>query len=1235
MLDWLKKLTGREPGWRKSPYPAGELEWLAEDFKRLEGRAPGMADRLMTYLALSESPEVLAELASIKEATALIRLWCDVGSFARPKNGGLSRFFAESSIRDLDFHLRLARILQALASTGNVNHECPGLDVAGSWLGVYLWEATRNSRSVYPRKPHPPLLNAQELEQLLERNGDSPSMLVRGALWIEPGGLEGTPYARLFHIISGMNEALVRHAGTVKECLANPDAKLRGQIIDSLVQASFPLAICLKEVVADASGTAKQCREAAQSWLAKERAIAVPAMEQVATSGNADERFAAVKFLGQVQGAGSHEFLKGRASSEKAKKVVDEIQRILNTRSADPAISAQPERVLELPPLSEDLLADRALDESVRRDLQAVIDQSNAEWQANWEKIKHQKWAPKAPSRLDPIVAAGWFRALQDLQAGAPASPQLNKTQPVSKALEGFAGHQAFKLVHALRWSILLRPDLHRGRSYFISHATVPLEKWAARHGAFELRALAALCVRFKLPDEWIGECWLSAGPYLNQGLATVPPALAWSYFAERLGLLRRALGWLPVDPTDSLRGYAQSISKANAWRVLAAFPVPPAPLVEGIWEVALGSSKTERPLAQSALEQANGRDARILTALGSSQMEQRAVAAEWLGRLKVREAIEPLRLACHKEKHELPKVAMLMALERLGVPPDEFLDRKSLQKDAAKLMRKGVPSTLAWFPLYQLPVVRWEDGSGEVPEEVISAWLVQTCKLKSPVPGPLLRRYAAAIKPADREALGQFVLAAWISEDTRVRSRQDCEAQAMQAAQQMMVHAQQYPQYYPNATLENFYTQQMTLLQNQPAGSVIESKGILALAAACATSGVASPVALYLKTWYGQRVHQCKALLQMLAWVEHPSATQTLLAVGTRFRTKSLQEEATRLAQEIAERKGWSLAELADRTIPTAGFDENGTAELDFGPRQFTLRLNADLEIVLMDPEGKPLKALPAPRKEDDEELATTAKKQFAAARKELKQVLDQQRGSFYEAMCLQRTWRFEDWDLYLNRHPIARHLCQRLVWTTVTPEGGVERIFRPLEDGSLTDVEDNTVLLQPDDEVRVAHGVNLSPPMVESWTRHLTDYEVTPLFDQLSRRSPEIAGDKNERTELRDFEGWLVETFKLRGRATKLGYARGSTGDGGWFSEYVKRFPTAGLQAVVEFTGNTLPEENRTCAMLRLCFQRHDGGYGATELPFSRVPDVLLAECWNDFRQMAADGPGFDPEWSQKSAY
>jgi Domain of unknown function (DUF4132) len=159
----------------------------------------------------------------------------------------------------------------------------------------------------------------------------------------------------------------------------------------------------------------------------------------------------------------------------------------------------------------------------------------------------------------------------------------------------------------------------------------------------------------------------------------------------------------------------------------------------------------------------------------------------------------------------------------------------------------------------------------------------------------------------------------------------------------------------------------------------------------------------------------------------------------------------------------------------------------------------------------------------------------------------------------------------------------------------------------------------------------------MVRGWQQHLDDYEVVPLFQQFGKGTFRLPPERADDQRLNDFEGHLLETFALRGRAGKLGYTRGTTGDNGWFDQYEKRFPTLGLTIMVEFTGNPLPEENRTVALKSLSFWQsgpRDGGPSSL-LRLGDVPTVLLSESYNDVRVMAADGPGYDPDWEKKSGY
>ena len=124
-------------------------------------------------------------------------------------------------------------------------------------------------------------------------------------------------------------------------------------------------------------------------------------------------------------------------------------------------------------------------------------------------------------------------------------------------------------------------------------------------------------------------------------------------------------------------------------------------------------------------------------------------------------------------------------------------------------------------------------------------------------------------------------------------------------------------------------------------------------------------------------------------------------------------------------------------------------------------------------------------------------------------------------------------------------------------------------------------------------------------SWRAHLADYEIEPLFDQFSARAPDVTAGQ---TKVRDGEGLLIDARELRRAAEARGYARSSNIY--LYSTFLKDFPDMGLRSVIDFAGAYVPEdEMTTTGALSLC-------RGRREVPLDRVPPVLLAECYADYR-------------------
>jgi hypothetical protein len=1067
----------------------------------------------------------------------------------------------------------------------------------------------------------------ERLAALLDADNLSVEALLRSAFTSELAGTRAgsVDFVAALH---GFGAALVQHKPALAPLFRHPAFAQRLRALSLLTRAGPEAHVAFVDELVDlALEASRQIRDAGWPLARKLGAHAGPRARQQAVDGAPERRAQSLRFLWEADLPGDRDFVRERGNADKAESVRKAAAGLI---SAAEGAADLPITELEVPQAVIDTAAPTSPEaRELLRAWLATADAVVAAAQRRFRSVGQQR-APTPFSDLEEIVA----RVEVPDQTAPPGSGVQARSrfwalwdserEAQHKNIAQWLAAPGVQLIHLVRLlRITGQIETRDGLDWMIHYsAELALRKCITDLRRGSLLEFARVCEAEGIPVSALIKLWYRPRGWLTRGRQD---AAIWPFFAAYPEALDAGFN------TSSPYAKEWDFDLLRVFDALATFPVVPPERVARIVEAALGASKQVRASAQRVLDKHPDRLAFAGEGLASGRAEVRIAAAQWLARLKDPGAMAPLERALKGEKNDAAQGAIITALEALGAPLDRYLSPVDLAKAAEAGLRKGTPQDLAWFPFDQLPPVHWERKGEPVAGEILRWFLVQSCRLKTPEPGALLRRYCAMFRAEDREALGAFVLSAWIAQDLRPPSREVAEERARAEAQQTQGWIARYPQGFQNSpfkhmTLDQLVAHLLPTYERRAAGSATGSKGVLALAAACGGPQIAPAVHEYLKEWYGYRAAQGKALIQMLAWVEHPAATQLMLSVGSRFRTKGFQEEATRQAHMLAERKGWTLDELADRTIPTAGFDPSGTAELDYGGRKFTARLRDDLTIGLETADGKPISTLPEARTGDDEAAAKEAKKRLATARKELKSILALQKDRLYEALCTGRTWRCEDWSLYLLQHPIVRRHCQRLVWST-REDGKIARTFRPLDDGTLTDLDDNPVVLAPDAIVCLAHDTNCPARVSHDWMTHFEDYAVAPLFQQFGKGTYTLPDEAREATALSDFEGHMLDAYKLRAAAAKHGYMRGATEDGGWFYTYTKRFQSLGLEAVVAFSGNQLPEENRKVALMRLAFHR-----SGSEVPMGEVSPGLLSECWNDVRLIAAEGSGFDPNWQSK---
>ena len=707
-------------------------------------------------------------------------------------------------------------------------------------------------------------------------------------------------------------------------------------------------------------------------------------------------------------------------------------------------------------------------------------------------------------------------------------------------------------------------------------------------------------------------------------------PYKLWAFFAENEFLIDEALGFAPLQ-------FAQSrydrIDRVCTIKILQLFPTIPAKYVAYLFELALGESKQIRYVAQDALRQIPNIHNQIEQALSSAKQEVRIVAANWLAELGKTSSIKALNAALKKEKRETVQAAILIALEKFGEDISQHLTPKKLLADAQKGLKGKIPTDFDWFDFNLIPTLTWQNGKTVEPQ-IIEWWICLAVKLRDPS-NLLLTVYNRLLSTQSQRQLGEFILQSFINQDTRTPTLEEAEAKASLEAnkrlQDYIGYYQRYPKQfsrYQNITYEQVFEEIKNETLAIYLGSAIKSKGILALTCGIEGSIAVSLLRSFMKNHY-QRRAQIEAMLEPLANSDDPMIIQLLLSLARRYRTASIQEKARYLVESIAERSGWSTEELADRTISTAGLDDNGLLILDYGERTFTVSLDEQFKWQLKNANGEKIKALPEARKSENPELVKEAKKQFSNSKKELNQLLTMQIGRFYEAMCAERQWRVEDWQKYLQPHPIVGRFIQRLVWLQLDNNGQIVNSFRPTEDGSLITNQDDEILLDQNHFITVAHSALISSDDTAKWQAHLEDYKITPLFEQFSHAFPEIS--KFNDGVIDDRLGWLTDSFTIRGILTKLSYERDTTEDSGCFYGYHKYFGSLGIYINIEFSGSMLPEENIPAVLYNLYFSNKKGCKDRA-IALDKLPKVLLAEGYANYMAVANASSGFDPNWKDK---
>ena len=297
---------------------------------------------------------------------------------------------------------------------------------------------------------------------------------------------------------------------------------------------------------------------------------------------------------------------------------------------------------------------------------------------------------------------------------------------------------------------------------------------------------------------------------------------------------------------------------------------------------------------------------------------------------------------------------------------------------------------------------------------------------------------------------------------------------------------------------------------------------------------------------------------MDVFAIMNSEESLTLLHRLSHKLRQKSLRLRADEALDRCASRRGITREELNDHIVPTCGLDEHGRRVFDFGARTFVATLDAELKPILEDEEGKLHTSIPARRQSDDAVLVARARERWKLFTKQIAEALKVEKVRLEQAMISGRQWDAQTFQGLLLHHPLLGTLCAKVLWGVFDESRGLGATFRVSQERELLGWDDEPFALPAGARVGIVHPVSLEDAALKRWGEVFADYEINPLFAQLTRP---LSRDLSMDTVMA-FQGAQVEAKLLRGRLTACGWDAVHTRR--TITRFVRSFPMLYPQAL-----------------------------------------------------------------------
>ena len=184
----------------------------------------------------------------------------------------------------------------------------------------------------------------------------------------------------------------------------------------------------------------------------------------------------------------------------------------------------------------------------------------------------------------------------------------------------------------------------------------------------------------------------------------------------------------------------------------------------------------------------------------------------------------------------------------------------------------------------------------------------------------------------------------------------------------------------------------------------------------------------------------------------------------------------------------------IRNKVLADVGLDSNGSKQYSYGNTQVRVSLNGDMKLDIYNmTKEKVVKSFP--KDSSDEEAYQTANRDFKQLKKDIREVVNNQKGTAFLEFLSGHTHKTGDWkSAYLGNYLLQR-FAELLVWKHAK---GKQELYFTLDGDQMIDVREQPIEVNGG-KISVAHPIEMDPQEVKAWQMFFLNRNRKQPFEQI----------------------------------------------------------------------------------------------------------------------------------------